>query len=95
MGGRVRCLAAGPPIRWPRGLPAPNAYPGGTAALQVVNHRTDVLPWYAARGYAEVGTEPFACKEFDVATVTRPSHFVVLEKPLEPLRPARTKRPDR
>ena len=55
----------------------------GAVALQidVVNHRTDLFPYYGRRGFVKVGTHEFY-SNFDVTAVTRPTHFVLLEKPL-------------
>jgi GNAT superfamily N-acetyltransferase len=56
-----------------------------TMRLSVVNHRTDVQPFYERRGYATVRTSEFlqAMANFDVAALlTRPSHFLIMEKRL-------------
>ena len=48
--------------------------------ILVVNHRTDAMEWYRRQGFVATGdTVPFE-GNFDVATVTRPCHFVVFEK---------------
>lgn len=46
-------------------------------ALDVVNLREELGPWYRRLGYREVGTAPF-----DHRPTRRPCHFVQMEKPL-------------
>ena len=47
--------------------------------IEVVNHRTDILPMYeGALGYVRVGEAPFPAPE----RATRPCHFVLLRRPL-------------
>ena len=49
--------------------------------LDVVNHRTDLPPFYRSRGYSEIGVAPtdeaHACDE---TRVTRPCHFILYRK---------------
>jgi len=46
--------------------------------IEVVNHRTDILPWYEAQGYVRVGTGSFPVPE----RCTRPCHFIYMRKSL-------------
>jgi guanine deaminase len=51
--------------------------------IEVVNHRTDLLPFYEGRGFERVGTAPCDAEHnCDEAQVTRPSHFVLMRKQL-------------
>jgi GNAT superfamily N-acetyltransferase len=52
------------------------------AEILVVNLRQELLPFYAALGYAEVGTAAFP--ESEAPRLTRPCHFIVMRKVLEP-----------
>jgi predicted N-acetyltransferase YhbS len=48
--------------------------------ISVVNHRTDILPWYQAKlGYVPVGTGPFPVPD----RCTRDCHFIFLRKALK------------
>ena len=49
--------------------------------IMVVNHRSDVRTYYQRRGFAEVGEAEFG-GNFDLSSLTRPSHFIVMEKGL-------------
>ena len=49
--------------------------------ILVVNLRKELLPFYAALGYAEAGTAPFP--EDEKARLLRPCHFIVMHKVLE------------
>mmetsp|Transcript_9495 Transcript_9495/g.29280 ORF Transcript_9495/g.29280 Transcript_9495/m.29280 type:complete len:188 (-) Transcript_9495:46-609(-) len=52
-------------------------------AIEVVNHRTDLLPFYSRHGYREIGTAPCdRAHNCDETKLVRPSHFVLLEKDL-------------
>ena len=57
---------------------------GRTMTLDVVNHRHDLVPFYASLGYAVEGERPF-----DDARLNRPGHFVMMSKALAPEAPAR------
>jgi predicted N-acetyltransferase YhbS len=46
--------------------------------IVVINHRTDILPMYAAMGFTAVGTAPYT----ETHKLTRPSHFIMLTRPL-------------
>lgn len=46
--------------------------------IQVVNLRTELLPYYRRHGYAERGTRPFT----DHERTSRPCHFIVMRKSL-------------
>lgn len=51
--------------------------------IEVVNHRTDLIPYYTARGYQQVGTAPCdAAHNCDESQITRPSHFILLRRDL-------------
>ena len=53
--------------------------------ISVVNHRVDLLRWYTARGFAEYGTAPTdAAHNCDASQLTRPSHFILMTKTLDP-----------
>lgn len=56
----------------------------GAVALQidVVNHRSDLFPYYSRRGFVQVGTRPFYSNCDLERDITRPTHFVTMEKPL-------------
>lgn len=47
--------------------------------LQVVNLRTELVPYYRKFGYTEQGTREFSESE----RTTRPCHFIVMRKPLQ------------
>lgn len=47
--------------------------------LQVVNLRTELVPYYRKFGYTEQGTREFPESE----RTTRPCHFIVMRKPLQ------------
>ena len=49
--------------------------------ILVVNLRQELLPFYAALGYAEAGTAEFP--ESETARLLRPCHFIVMRKALE------------
>eukprot|EP00698_Gefionella_okellyi_P006088 TRINITY_DN15551_c0_g1_i1.p1 TRINITY_DN15551_c0_g1~~TRINITY_DN15551_c0_g1_i1.p1 ORF type:complete len:204 (-),score=32.83 TRINITY_DN15551_c0_g1_i1:109-690(-) len=44
----------------------------------VVNHRTDLIPYYSNRGYKQIRTEPF----IDPDRLARDAHFLVFRKQL-------------
>lgn len=44
--------------------------------IEVVQHRTDILPMYAKWGYVQYGEAPFPAPE----RVTRPCHFLLLRR---------------
>eukprot|EP00301_Raphidiophrys_heterophryoidea_P017895 c289_g1_i1.p1 GENE.c289_g1_i1~~c289_g1_i1.p1 ORF type:complete len:217 (-),score=41.30 c289_g1_i1:168-746(-) len=44
--------------------------------VDVVNHRSDMLSYYGAKGYKEISTHAWS----DESILTRPCHFIVLEK---------------
>jgi GNAT superfamily N-acetyltransferase len=46
--------------------------------LSVVNLRTELIPWYAKLGYAEVGTEPFV----HGSKLKQPAHFILMSRHL-------------
>jgi GNAT superfamily N-acetyltransferase len=46
--------------------------------IEVVNHRSELLGMYGKMGYVEVGRQPFPFPE----RCTRPSWFVIMQKPL-------------
>jgi GNAT superfamily N-acetyltransferase len=48
--------------------------------LEVVNLRTELPPYYRRFGYVERGTRPFT----DTDRASRPCHFIVMTKPLQP-----------
>jgi len=49
--------------------------------IKVVNWRTDVLPIYEAKGFKTYGTAPYDhSTHCDAAALTRPSHFLLLQK---------------
>ena len=56
--------------------------------IEVVNHRADLFPWYEKRGFSRTGqTRPFddPSNHFspsDSVVLSRPSHYVILEKKL-------------
>ena len=49
--------------------------------IEVVNHRSDLLPWYEKRGFVTYGQAPLDeehnCGE---SNITRPSHFILLRR---------------
>ena len=49
----------------------------GSITIRVVNLRTELPPFYRARGYEEVGTELF-----ESSNNRMPFHFIVMSKPL-------------
>ena len=51
--------------------------------LQVVNLRTELVPYYRRFGYVERGTREFP----DGERTTKPCHFIVMRKPLERAHP--------
>ena len=53
-----------------------------TVQIDVVCHRSDILPYYRRRGFVETGIRPFY-SNFDTSTVTRPTHFITMEKSLD------------
>jgi hypothetical protein len=50
--------------------------------LTVVNHRTDILPFYEKRGFVRVGEKPFKqhLTSPDDDLLSRPSHFIVMRR---------------
>jgi GNAT superfamily N-acetyltransferase len=48
--------------------------------LEVVNLRTELPPYYRRFGYVERGTRPFT----DTERASRPCHFIVMSKRLQP-----------
>lgn len=46
--------------------------------IRIVNLREELPPYYRALGYRESGSEPFS----DPHKLSRPCHFVLMEKPL-------------
>ena len=49
--------------------------------IEVVNLRTDILPYYERRGYVRQGTIPYdSAHGFDETALTRPCHFVLMSK---------------
>jgi GNAT superfamily N-acetyltransferase len=47
--------------------------------IEVVQHRTDILPWYAKMGYVAYGEGPFPAPE----RTTRACHFILMRKALQ------------
>jgi predicted N-acetyltransferase YhbS len=48
--------------------------------ITVVNHRSDLFPYYEKIGFRRVGEAPFR----DTERITRPCHFVVMRLPVRP-----------
>ena len=46
--------------------------------IKVVNHRTDLIPWYESMGYEFTGTTEWPTSHLDI--LTRPSHFLNMIK---------------
>lgn len=49
-------------------------------ALSVVNHRTDLIPWYQSLGYQIIDTSPWPENEYHV--LTKESFFYNMKRPL-------------
>jgi GNAT superfamily N-acetyltransferase len=49
--------------------------------IKVVNHRTDLIPWYESLGYKHTSISDWPSSHLDV--LTRPTHFLHMVKKLE------------
>ena len=51
----------------------------GALDIRIVNHRTELPPFYRSLGFVDNGTEPL-----EDTLLTKPAHFIRMTKPVEP-----------